>query len=306
MDRRTFFAVAAGVVTTATARAATRGMLLHLSCGSLGVKANQREAINYAAKYGFDAVDADIRYLMGLSDSELQALLAEMKAMKVTWGLAGLPVDFRRDDASFADTLKAFPAQAAALRRAGVRRMTTWISPSSKERPYVQNFRIHSTRLREAARILNDNGLRLGLEYVGPRTLLVANRYPFIHSMAEARELIADMGQPNAGLVMDSWHWYTAGDTRDDLLSLRAQDVVSVDLNDAPAGIPVEQQIDSKRELPAATGVIDVKTFLGSLEKIGFDGPVRVEPFNEALRRMPPDEALQATITSLRKAFNAA
>jgi sugar phosphate isomerase/epimerase len=303
MDRRSFIAAAAGLATTAITQAASRGMLLHLSCGALGVKANQREAIEYAAKYGFDAVDADTRYLMGLSESELQTLLADMKSKKVTWGLAGLPVDFRRDDASFRETLKVFPVQAAALRRAGVRRMTTWISPSSKDRPYVQNFRLHSARLGDAARILNDNGLRLGLEYVGPRTLLVANRYPFIHTMAEARELIADMGQPNVGLVMDSWHWYTSGDTRDDLLSLRAQDVVSVDLNDAPAGIPVEQQIDSKRELPAATGVIDVKTFLGSLEKIGFDGPVRVEPFNEALRRMPPDQALEATITSLRKAM---
>jgi hypothetical protein len=49
--------------------------------------------------------------------------------------------------------------------------------------------------------------------------------------------------------------------------------------------------------------VIDVKTFLGALEKIGFNGPVRAEPFNEALRRMPPEQALQATIAALRKAM---
>ena len=303
MDRRTFVTAAAGLAASMQARSATRGMLLHLSCGSLGVKANQREAIDYAAKYGFDAVDADTRYLSTLSDSELQGLLEEMKSKKVVWGLAGVPVNFRQDDAAFNETLKAFPAQAATLRKAGVRRMTTWISPSSKDRTYVVNFRLHATRLREIAKVLNDNGLRLGLEYVGPRTSLVANRYPFIHTMAETRDLIGFIGVPNVGLVMDSWHWYTAGDTKDDLLALKAQDVVSVDLNDAPAGIPVEQQIDSKRELPAATGVIDVKAFLGALEKIGFDGPVRVEPFNEPLRKMPPDQALQATISSLRKAM---
>ncbi|HET8549847.1 MAG TPA: sugar phosphate isomerase/epimerase family protein [Bryobacteraceae bacterium] len=298
-----FLAASAGVSALGTAPAAIRGMLLHLSCGAIGIRATQREAIDYAAKYGFDAVDANIQYLTNLSDGELQSLLDDMEAKKVSWGVAGLAVDFRRDDVSFGETLAAFPNQVAALRRAGVRRVTTWISPSSRERPYLQNFRLHSTRLRQAAGILDDNGLRLGLEYVGPCTSLVANRYPFIHTMAETRELVAEIGQPNVGLAMDSWHWYTAGDTRDDLLALRAQDVVSVDLNDAPAGIPVEQQIDSKRELPAATGVIDVKTFLAALEKIGFDGPVRVEPFNEAVRRMPPDQALQATITSLRKAL---
>ena len=50
---------------------------------------------------------------------------------------------------------------------------------------------------------------------------------------------------------------------------------MSVDLNDAPAGIPVDEQVDNKRELPAATGVIDVKAFLGCLKEIGYKGPVR-------------------------------
>jgi len=100
-----------------------------------------------------------------------------------------------------------------------------------------------------------------------------------------------------------SWHWYTSGDTKDDLLSLHGKDVVSVDLNDAPPGIPVDQQVDNTRELPASTGVIDVKTFLASLEKIGFDGPIRAEPFNERVRQMAPEEALGATMASLKKAF---
>lgn len=117
---------------------------------------------------------------------------------------------------------------------------------------------------------------------------------------------MAEMNQPNIGFVLDSWHWYTAGESKDDLLSLRGKDVVSVDLNDAPAGIPIDQQIDGKRELPAATGVIDVKSFLGSLEKIGYDGPVRAEPFNEAVRQMRPEQALSVTMASLKKAFAAA
>ena len=59
--------------------------------------------------------------------------------------------------------------------------------------------------------------------------------------------------------------------------------------------------VDGKRELPASTGIIDVKSFLGALEKLGFDGPVRVEPFNDAVRRMPPDEAAGAAMASLKK-----
>jgi sugar phosphate isomerase/epimerase len=51
--------------------------------------------------------------------------------------------------------------------------------------------------------------------------------------------------------------------------------------------------------------VIDAKSFLAALEKIGFDGPVRAEPFNEAVRKMSPDEAAAAAMSGLKKAFAA-
>ena len=63
------------------------------------------------------------------------------------------------------------------------------------------------------------------------------------------------------------------------------------------------EQIDSRRELPAATGVIDLKAFLGALVAIGYDGPVRAEPFNKKLNDMNDDDAIAATAAALRKAF---
>jgi len=303
MNRRSFLALAA---ISLKARPAEHGMLLHLSCGALGIQANQRQAVDLAAKHGFDAVDADGKYLGGLSDAELHDLLGYMQSKKVTWGLGGLPVDFRKDDATFTSGMATFPAFARGLQRAGVRRVTTYVLPMSNDRPYLANFKLHATRLREAARVLADNGARLGIEYVGPKTLWASQRYPFAHTMAEMRELIGEMGQSNVGIVLDSWHWYHAGDSAADILALRSLDVVSVDLNDAPSGVPKDQMPDGKREIPAATGVIDVATFLKSLAKIGFDGPVRVEPFNDAVRHMAPDDAAAAAMTGLKKAFSLA
>jgi sugar phosphate isomerase/epimerase len=167
----------------------------------------------------------------------------------------------------------------------------------------MANFKQTARRLREAAKVAGDSGMRLGLEYVGTKTLWTAAKYPFIHTMAETKDLIAEIGLPNAGFVLDSWHWWTAGDSVDDLLSLKNKDVVSCDLNDAPKGIPVEQQIDNKRELPMATGVIDVKAFLNALQKIGYDGPVRAEPFNAVLNDMENEEACRTTVSAMKKAF---
>ena len=121
--------------------------------------------------------------------------------------------------------------------------------------------------------------------------------------MAKTKELIAEIGQDNVGFVLDAWHWYNARETEADLLSLENRDVVACDLNDAPAGIPIDQQRDGVRELPCATGVIDLKVFLGALLKIGYDGPVRAEPFNKALRDMPNEDAMAATAAAMKKAF---
>ena len=301
LTRRMFVAGAAGAGFALLGR--SHGMSIHLSCGALGIKASQTEAIDYAARYGFDVVDADGRYLGDLPASDLTRLLDAMRSKNVGWAMAGFPTEFRKDDAAFADSIKALPAFAAGVERAGVKRVTTWISPNSADLTYMENLKTHARRLREAAGILKDHGLRFGLEYVAPKTLWSTKRYPFVHTMAEMKELIAEIDRPNVGFVLDSWHWYTAGETKKDLLTLRADQVVSVDLNDAPAGVAIDQQMDGKRELPAATGVIDVASFLGALQAMGFDGPVRAEPFNDAVRKMAPAEALVATKAAMDKAF---
>src|SRR5262249_44867481 len=142
-----------------------------------------------------------------------------------------------------------------------------------------------------------------GLEYVGPRTSWTASRYPFIHTLAEMRELIAEIGRENVGLVLDSWHWYTAGETAADLRGLTNREVVACDLNDAPRSVPLDQQRDGVRELPCSTGVIDLRAFLSTLAAIGYDGPVRAEPFNATLRTLPAEEAVAATARAMKRAF---
>jgi len=292
-----------GLRRSAAAEAAKRRFTMDLRSGAIGVRADQREAIRLAHQYGFESVEPSAEFLAKLSDGQLQELLADLKAKSLVWGAAGLPVDFRREQPRFQEGINRLPELAGALRRAGVARVGTWISPSHNSLTYLANFRQHARRLREVARILGDCGQRFGLEYVGPKTSWTRGRYAFIHTMEETKELIAEIGLDNVGFVLDSWHWYTAEETEADLLSLTNHDVVACDLNDAPAGLEVDEQIDNSRELPAATGVIDLAAFLGALVKIGYDGPVRAEPFNKELNAMPNDEAMAATAAAMKKAF---
>ena len=282
---------------------AKRKFTMDLSWGAIGVRASQTEAVEYASKYGFESVYANPGYLGGLDDGGRADLAALMKDKGVVWGAAGLPVDFRKDEQTFQDGLKKLPQTAKAMQQAGITRVSTWLRPYHNELTYVANFRQHARRLRECVKVLGDHGQRFGMEYVGPLTLWASARHSFIHSMAETKDLIAEIGQDNVGFVLDSWHWYTAHETADDLRTLTSRDIVACDLNDAPAGIEIDSQIDNKRELPAATGVIDLKTFLGVLVEIGYDGPVRAEPFNAKLNAMENDAACKATADAMRKAF---
>ena len=279
-------------------------MSIQLSCGSIGVKADQRQAIAYASQYGFQTVEADSGFLASLDRPALSALLAEMKEKKVQWGSSGLPVDFRRDEEPFRTGLTDLPRRASALRAAGVTRVGTWISPTSDDLTFSENLKLHATRLRQVASVLEDQNCRIGLEYVGPKTSWSARRFPFVHTMKEAKELIAAISKPNVGILLDSWHWFTAQETVDDLKILKNSDIVSIDLNDAPAGIPVLEQKDSARALPCETGVIDVAAFLNTLNALGCDAPARCEPFSARLRALPPAQALQETAGAMRKAFS--
>jgi sugar phosphate isomerase/epimerase len=254
-------------------------------------------------RYGFEAVEPKPDYLASLSDSELSKLTTDLKEKNLVWGVASLPADLRADEDKFAASMKDLPKFAETMRRAGVTHVSKFIYPNHPSLTYLQNFKQHARRISQVASVLDGQGLRLGLEYVGPRTSLVLEQYPFIHTMAETKELIAAAGKGNVGFVLDSFLWYTAHETPADVLSLKGGDVISADISDAPEGIPIDQLIDQRRELPGATGVINLAAFLNALNRIGFDGPVRAEPFNEALRKMPREEAVAATIRAMKKAF---
>ena len=275
-----------------------------LSLGRIGFQTNFPQVMELATKYEFEGLDPDLDYLASLDDSALNRLLDDLRKRNLKFGAAGLPVEFRKDSGTFNDGLKKLPAAATVLQKAGVARVSTWIMPCSNDLSYLQNFRQHADRLRQCAQVLVDHGQKLGLEYVSPRTLWRSQRHPFVHTLSEMKELMAAIGTGNLGVQLDSWHWFNAEETDKDLLTLRGADVITIDLNDAPAGLTLDQYQDGKRELPAATVVIPVKQFLDALVQIGYDGPIQAEPFNAALRAMPIEQACAATATAMKKAFS--
>lgn len=282
---------------------AKRKFRMSLNPGAIGVRASQDELLDAAIKHGFEAIVPFSGTLAEWNESQLKTFLDKMKSNNITWGAAGLPFNFRGDLESHNQGISGLPKHAMALEKAGVTRMSTWIMPTSDSLTYLENMDLHATRLREAVKILGNHGIKFGLEYVGPKTLMSSQKYPFLHTMAECKELIKAIGEPNVGFQLDSFHWFCAGENKEDLLTLTNDMIVTCDLNDARSGYSASEQIDGKRELPVATGVIDTKSFMEALVEIGYDGPVRAEPFNQVLNDMDNEEALKTTYAAMSKAF---
>jgi len=276
----------------------------NLAIGLLGpFRPSFPDTIDIAVQYGFEGIDPNPNYFATLSDDDLKRVLDKMQQHNLKFGAAGLPTDFRTDEANFSDTLKKLPAFADVLKKAGITRVSIWFTPASNTLTYLQNFRQTTYRMRECALILKDRGQRLGFEYVAPRTSRMRGKQPFIHCMAEMKELIAAIGTGNLGFRLDSWHWFNAEESDKDILTLQSSDIVTVDLNDAPTGLTLDQYNDGMRELPATTGVIPIKSFLDALARIGYDGPIQAEPNSPNLRATPMDEALTDTVAAMKKAF---
>jgi len=281
-----------------------RKFKLALNPGGIGVKANFAQTLDYAIQYGYEAISPFTQEVMkDYSAVQLEEIMAKMKANNISYDSGNISVDFRNDETKFREGLKELPKFCETMQRQGATRINTWIISSHSTLTYNENMRHHASRLGECAKIMKDYDVSLGLEYLGMRTLVVGNRYPFISSMKEGKELIAEIGTGNVGFVLDSFHWYCANDTLEDIKTLTPSDIITADINDARAGFKREEQQDGKRELPLATGVINMKDFLQGLIDIGYDGPVRTEPFNQALNDLENDEALSTNMEAMKKAL---
>lgn len=263
-----------------------------LSPGAVHCKpANLREAIALAKQHGFGGVEFSTREVMN-ADAEHGA--GTVKTWFEGAGIRpagfGLPVDWRGDEAKWREGLENLPALARTAASLDCHRCMTWVMPSSDEREYEENWRFHVQRFRPAAQILSEQNMALGLEFIGPKTLRDARKYPFIYKMEDMLALGREIG-PNVALLLDVWHWYTSGGTLEQLRALRPEQVVYVHVSDAPAGIPVDEQIDNRRALPGESGVIDIAGFLRALNAIGYVGPITAEPFKAELKELPSDDA---------------
>jgi sugar phosphate isomerase/epimerase len=262
----------------------------NLNPGTIGIRnVGLPDALRLGAEAGFAGVDFDIREAAAMVETHGLGYVRDLfQKTGLRPGSWSLPVSWRTDD--WRDDLDGLAKLAGVAAGLECPRTATWLPSWSDERPFDENFAWHRERFRPIAELLKDHGCRLGLEFIGPATLRADHAHEFIHTMDGMLELIGAIGTGNVGLLFDSWHLYTSGGQIEDIGRLSAENVVTVHVNDAPGGVPRDEQLDNVRCLPMETGVIDLPGFLRGLQSIGYDGPVTTEPFNARIRAVAAED----------------
>ncbi len=278
------------------------GMYVSLMADMIGVNLFPDAEVELAAEHGFGGIDLRLaRRLDWLERYGADRFAQHMASHSIRAGYGSMltrTLSANADEWAFA--MKQLPRVAAMAQALGFTRAGVVVMPFDDGLDPAANRRRHLARLREAAPVLADHGVRLGLEYVSPRTRRAGAAFPFVYAMESVCELIDAAGQPNVGLMLDCFHWHCAEEGVDDLRALAADQAVVVHVNDAPKGVGVDRLDVRDRALPGATGVIDLQGFMLALRDIGYDGPVTAEPTHPRWVGMDHGQAAAETAAAVK------
>lgn len=276
-------------------------------CGSIGHILPFSESCALAEKFGFDAINADREFLKRHGPESVMRLL---KTHCLEPGAVAFSAAFNAhfSDTEFEQSLVTFEKDLSLARRAGFKRCVGFVQPSSDLFTFHEHFTRLRRRLKRVRPLLETHEVRLGLEFIGPTTMRVTHKYDFIHTLDGVRSLIAAAdAQRQVGFKFDSLHWYASGAGLLEIEKLAPEEIVYVEINDGLKGNYDRFTLpEFERELPGATGVIDLDGMLGKLDAIGFSGPVVVEPWNEPLSNMLPSDAVGLVKTALDQSLKSA
>jgi sugar phosphate isomerase/epimerase len=278
-------------------------MLRALNAGAIHVSIkNLTEGIEACKIGGFDCLAMSPGLIAENSVEEVNELLFEAIIAPGAWGI---PFNWRGTQEEYDAGLEAMKGQVQKMHDVHVSRCATWIMPGSNELTMEANTDFHRTRLTPIAHLLEDFGMILGLEFVGPKTTRNSFSHPFFYDL-NGMYSFAETIAPNVGLLVDAWHMHTSGSSNEDLEKIAASKIALVHINDAPTGVPNDELKDHIRCLPCETGVIDMSGFMSSLRKIGYTGPVEAEPFDATLKDLASDiDRLEKTGRAVANAFRA-
>lgn len=279
-------------------------MYTSLMADMIGINCDPFGSIELAARYGFGGVDLRLDRF-----ADAFATVDAVGRFRIRMNAAGLrpgycsilPGKISCDDAEWDAGMRRLPDLARLARALGYVRTASVVLPGHDMLEPAANREMHIVRIRQAMDVLNEFGISLALEYVAPLTRRAPFRYPIVHTMQGLSDLLDAADRAGVGVLLDSFHWYCARESRADVAALPVHRCVVVHVNDAIPDRDVDAQVVSERLLPGESGVIDLDSFFDALREIGYDGPVTCEPTHPMWSSADPESSAERTAVALRR-----
>jgi sugar phosphate isomerase/epimerase len=249
-----------------------------------------------AARYGYPGLDFSLAEAEAYGDATAVAALFERHGVvpSTVGGVFG--GNLLSTDEEFAAALRSVPERAGRAAALGAGRTGTVLWNRATQ-PKETLWPVVVARLRALDRALDGSGVRLGVEFLGVRTLHPDRPHAFVQTMADANRLLDEAGARHIGLTLDSYHWYAGEDSPETIRQTPGERIVLLHVNDAKPG-PQVALIDSDRLVPGE-GVIPLTDWLKAIDATGFDGFIALEVLGPRLAEASADESARVGIESI-------
>jgi sugar phosphate isomerase/epimerase len=145
--------------------------------------------------------------------------------------------------------------------------------------------------LKQAGQSAARRGVSIAVEF--------QSRASFCNNLCTTASLIEHCDEPNVGICLDVFHYYTGPSKPEDLALVAPAKLLHVQLSDL-AGAPREWATDSDRILPG-DGDFQLRPIIDYLRSIRYTRAVSVELMNPTLWQLPANQVAEVAMTALRR-----
>jgi sugar phosphate isomerase/epimerase len=151
--------------------------------------------------------------------------------------------------------------------------------------------------LRAAGEVVKRHGVRLALEF--------NSQHPVLNRLAAGRDLIAKVGHPSCGLLLDAYHMERGGDGGRAFAALAPREIFAFQYSDVPHGLAANARRPTDR-LPPGQGCVRWIEVFRLLAEKGYAGYLSYEAPNPAQWARPAQEVAREALEATRGLLRAA
>ncbi len=140
-----------------------------------------------------------------------------------------------------------------------------------------------------------DHGTKVGFELMP---------FGMIDTLKDALAMVEGAGARNGGIAFDLWHTVKLGIPYEEVGRVRAQYLMSVELNDGTFKAPwsLHEDTVNHRRL-CGEGEFDIPGFIACVQKAGYQGPFGIEVLSQELRQWPLEKLTRRSFNTTMEQF---